>query len=552
VLTETLDVPSGVHLNCQGHRLIAPPVTVFRDANNQIIEIVDPRPLIALVIHDGTHTQITGCDIEGFDQGIYVIRTPAVAGDTDHWNQIEGNTINVKVKGITLWGAEDTLISNNNVTVASNQGAAIGIWRNTERNIITGNTVENKGAADPNEPTEEDFPSTHPERQEIIGQSPWGSPPSAFEIVSASGSAGLVQFILKSTSAVMSDTHCTGGHWTQELDANGNVVKDQNGHSVYVEDPCVGALTPRLFQFPWLTDTNGNVVGERGNVIDNNTVTASGPPVKKPSGPLIILNGPNKGTFVTRNHLSAHNVVQPTSGIAVNTTNLTAPVSLVSTCVGLPYVSCIADVDCNRLHYLQPDQPLDTCRCLNANGPCTYVATKDPTKVDYRTYDITVADNIVDGCHLSIGISANASQMTITGNQVRGASSGLQMGVSSIDPVLDSSGHPVLDSNGNLIPRTYVENNVLDANGVGLALATKPAIAAMVFTHNDITNATVPISVIAGWTATLNLDDGSEGNYWGPNGFVPPNSLIVDRYPYADPVAAPAPGSPPTCDAQTP
>lgn len=260
-LRKTLDVPSGVRLDCRGHR---------------IVPAAEP-PLVAVVVHDAAGVTITNCRIEDFEQGIYVLRTRG-------GNAIVGNTIAVRVKGITLWGAEDTLVEGNTVTVRSNFGAGIGAWRGSHRNLIRGNTVSALGG-EPDEAAPVDFPGAY------MSYSPPGAAPGAGIIVSAAGLDNpIVQFSLDGT----------------------------------------------LFQFPLLPDR----AGVTANRVEDNTVSATGlTAVNLASG--------NRGTVVARNAVTAAgDATRRSKGINVGPGGKSA-VLVPSTCVLQPWRYCVQDLDCN-------------------------------------------------------------------------------------------------------------------------------------------------------------------------------------------------------------
>ena len=167
VLTGTLDVGSGVHLDCRGRGL--KPGT--------------PAPLLAVVVRDAVDTKITNCRIEGFEQGIYVVRS---AGR----NWINDNVIDVRVKGIALLGAVDTRVERNTIIVKSNFGAGIAIWRGSRGNQVRDNEVTSLGGP-AGEPPATDFPGPP------VSYSPPEAAPAAGIIIGSGGFDNpIVQFVL--------------------------------------------------------------------------------------------------------------------------------------------------------------------------------------------------------------------------------------------------------------------------------------------------------------------------------------------------------------------
>jgi nitrous oxidase accessory protein NosD len=166
-LTRTLDVSSGVHLDCGGRRLVPG----------------SPAPLVAVVVHDAVDAKVTNCHIEDFDQGIYVVRSVGR-------NWINDNLIVARVKGITLLGAVDTRVEGNTITVKTDVGAGIGIWRGSHRNRIRGNLITSLGEP-AGEPPPADFPG------DPVSYSPEQPAPAAGIIVGSSGlDHPIIQFIL--------------------------------------------------------------------------------------------------------------------------------------------------------------------------------------------------------------------------------------------------------------------------------------------------------------------------------------------------------------------
>lgn len=223
-LDAPLDIASGVTVDCRGRRL---------RPNLMATEV----PVVAVVIHDTGGARLTGCRISGFEHGVYVLRTPGAAANP---NRIVGNEIDARVKGISLWGAEGTLILGNSVTVASNFGDAIGLWRGSVDNVVRANLVQQRGG-----PTGEVAPADFPRGP--FTYAPSFAPP-----------------------------------------AGGIVVATGALNQVMVQVTVVG----QLFQFPAATTP-----GVRGNVIEDNLVLSSG-------AVAIGLKAKNLGTEVRGNLVS--------------------------------------------------------------------------------------------------------------------------------------------------------------------------------------------------------------------------------------------------------
>jgi nitrous oxidase accessory protein NosD len=261
VLTRTLDLGSGVHLDCRGRRIVPGA----------------PAPLLAVIIRDAVDAKITSCHIEGFEQGIYVVRTVGR-------NWINDNVIDARVKGITLLGADDTRVEGNRITVASNFGAGIGVWRASSRNLIRGNQVVSLGGP-PGEPPATDFPGPP------VSYSPPEAAPAVGIIVGSSGLDNpIVQFVFDG----------------------------------------------ELYQLPIVADE----FGVEDNVIEGNTVTATGV-----TG--IMLSSRNLRTLVRGNTVSAAgDAARRSRGIVVGP-GTKAQTIVPSKCALQPGRACVADLDCN-------------------------------------------------------------------------------------------------------------------------------------------------------------------------------------------------------------
>jgi hypothetical protein len=433
-LDEILDVPSGTHLDCGGHRLTPGPKS----------------PLAAIVVHDAQSVTISGCKIEGFEQGIYLLRSPtpaAVLADPSQLeknrNRITDNQITARVKGITLLGSEDARVENNVIHFASNFGYGIGVFRSSSRNVVASNTID--GAAGPADETPPaDFPPPYvnvyaPPDSEFAGNGIYlaNSPPKI----------GLIQFIM-------------------------------NGE---------------LYQF----GIDPALHGVEDNVVENNMISTAS--TMMPGG--VSLANRNLRTVVRGN-----TVTRADTGVLDGGGNIAA-VSLPSTCVARPQRLCHQDADCNLA--LPAGTPADTCKptatCIpdSPAGQCWQGTQLDKTS-DYRSHDVTIANNVISG--VATGIDAGSVAPQITGNHVSGAS---RAGINLAKFAIDSAN---------------IESNALSGNGVGLAFAKVPATATAVVASNDIVGSLVrPLAAPAGWKLKLTLSAAGKGNFWGhacPNAFV--------------------------------
>jgi hypothetical protein len=165
-LTETLVIPSNTHVDCGDYALMP-----------------GPGVQLAVLIHDAEDAMLTSCHIEGFDFGVFVVRS------TSHV-VVSQNVVDVVVKGISLFATQDVTVEENVVKYTSGQGLGIGVWRGSHGNVVRKNQIE--GAVASADDMDPDYPA--PDIQGRYAPSP-GAVFSGTGIYVANGSLSLSQFI---------------------------------------------------------------------------------------------------------------------------------------------------------------------------------------------------------------------------------------------------------------------------------------------------------------------------------------------------------------------
>jgi hypothetical protein len=128
-LTETLDLASGTHLNCLGHKLSASTVGTPDIAATSAAEYSPSVPEVAVLVNGARTIKIQNCLIEDFDFGILVAnskRAAVVAGSSDKI-LITGNTINSHYYGVRVLASDDVRVERNVISFAR-QARGKGVW----------------------------------------------------------------------------------------------------------------------------------------------------------------------------------------------------------------------------------------------------------------------------------------------------------------------------------------------------------------------------------------------------------------------------------------
>src|SRR5215471_19076380 len=146
-LTDTMWIPSGTKLNCQGHRLTPVATGVLDDPRTPANEFKPSRPELAIFVNTAYDVTIQNCAISGFDFGIIVAVSKAAGAPPSTQNKIFDNTIDVRTNSIYIMKSDQVLISGNQLTYASERGRGLVIAFDSDYNQVTGNTITGTDAA---------------------------------------------------------------------------------------------------------------------------------------------------------------------------------------------------------------------------------------------------------------------------------------------------------------------------------------------------------------------------------------------------------------------
>lgn len=149
-LSETIWIPSGADINCQGYRLRPVTAGAMDDPRTTDNEFGASRPDLAFFVHHAYDVRIRNCVVSGFDFGIIVAQSKtadAPPGMRSTRNKILGNTIDVRTNAIDVIKSDDVLISDNLVTYSSERGRGIVIDYDSDENKVTRNDVISTDAA---------------------------------------------------------------------------------------------------------------------------------------------------------------------------------------------------------------------------------------------------------------------------------------------------------------------------------------------------------------------------------------------------------------------
>ena len=143
VIGDTIWIPSGTKLNCQGHRLTPAGAGVVDDPRTAANEFQPSVPELAMFVDRSYGVKVQNCVITGFDFGIIVARsklggTPSAAPTQ---NKILGNTIHVRTNAIDVIKSDGVIVSDNHLTYDSERGRGVVIDYDSDWTEIRGNTI---------------------------------------------------------------------------------------------------------------------------------------------------------------------------------------------------------------------------------------------------------------------------------------------------------------------------------------------------------------------------------------------------------------------------
>jgi len=131
-LAKTFQLPSGVKLDCQGHKIAPTSSGVLGDKNSRSV------PELAIFMN---HGRIKDCVIDGFDHGILATHSGTTKSVPDYLNRIEGNVIRARFVGVHLVEADRFDIEGNKILWLTRGGAGVLIHHNSDEVEIKDNEI---------------------------------------------------------------------------------------------------------------------------------------------------------------------------------------------------------------------------------------------------------------------------------------------------------------------------------------------------------------------------------------------------------------------------
>jgi hypothetical protein len=142
-LSKTLRLTSNTKLNCKGHKLR--PTTIPTTGSDLTKR---SAPEVAIFLNGVENIQIQNCVIEGFDFGIFAIKSKVPAGLrgdqgalAQRRNKILQNTVNARFLAISLATVDNTEIKDNTIKYTTAGGKGIYVGRDSDLNRINNNTI---------------------------------------------------------------------------------------------------------------------------------------------------------------------------------------------------------------------------------------------------------------------------------------------------------------------------------------------------------------------------------------------------------------------------
>jgi parallel beta-helix repeat protein len=136
-LEKTLELASNTKLNCQNHKLT--PKTGGSGLSQR------SQPEVAIFFNAAKNVQIQNCTIDGFDFGIFAIKSKVSRTRQDELgrlqNKILDNTINARFTAVSLVSVDNTEVKNNTIKYTTAGGKGLYVGRDSDLNKIEGNTI---------------------------------------------------------------------------------------------------------------------------------------------------------------------------------------------------------------------------------------------------------------------------------------------------------------------------------------------------------------------------------------------------------------------------
>lgn len=462
-LQQTLRLPSGTHLDCQGHRLTPAAAGALDDPRTTALEFVPSQPELAILMHHSYGTKVQACRIEGFDFGILVVESKTPSGAEpgavgEQTNKILGNVVDVRTNAIGLIRADNTLIAGNRLTYASERGRGIAVEFDSDENRIVGNTITSTDAA----------------RTGLVNQVP-GGPLAAAQTaimdneihfllgdrplrnIVIDGHLPASRELIQVASGDFDGSDPVDATQTDHNRVEGNTILDEGYGTSCTRDPDIACRSNAgcpTGTGPCLLKQNSGIgfnVRASFNVVRNNAI----------GGPGAMERGVSFG------------------GVAQV---FTIPNFFPGTCFLAPTRLCVDGSDCNIAGY-----------DVASLGSCTGFS---PITYNGNTVGLVAEGNVLTGAFQTAAlISNNTDGFSVSGNLVQG----------------DTAIVAGIRSGGTAINGT-IERNIVSGAANALFLSQPPSgTLSLVVALNDFTGYGTAIRTSNDFTAPTML----QGNYWG-------------------------------------
>lgn len=484
VLSDTMWIPSGTKLNCQGHRLTPAAAGNLDDPRTAANEFQPSQPELAMFVFHAYDVKIQNCAITGFDFGIIVAKSKtaeAPPGAHQTKNKILGNTIDVRTNVIDVIKSDGVIISDNRLTYASERGRGIVLDYDSDDNEILGNTITSTGAA-----------STGLVRQLPGGPLVTNAVAIMDNMIHCLQSDKPVQNFVVSGVLFQVASADPGSDLEDSWRADHNLIEGNDIAGLSRGSSCT--LDPAV-----LCRSNAHCPAGKGVCL-----------LKQNSG--IGFNIRAADTIVRNNSLSGR--MERGVSFAGTASSFTIAGWFPGTCNGDFSRICSAKSDCNIPGYDTVDK-----------GPCNGAA---PATFNGNSMRLTAEDNLLSGEYDTAALFANnTDHFTFGGNLVAGGASGIQVTSTGINGL--------------------VERNVVSGAANALYLAFQPVFTQTI-RLNDLIGYSVAIRTSNDFTIATDIatDKGNYWGLPCPgfnpalvrfdNGLLNPN--VIDGKPYGEPVAA--------------
>ena len=363
-MIDTIEIDSFTTVDCQGHKLTPRELGTPGDLSRR------SDPEVAFFLNEVYGTRISNCVIEGFDYGIFGIRSKVPAHYKSHpvalatlRNSIVFNRINVRFSPISLYLMDNTVVESNTVSFTSAGGLGISVSLDSDLNAIRHNSVTGN-----------------------IGSSPLDSAPAVPGPVIPVNDSSNPEFSSRAVAIFV-------GHF--------------GGNPSLLSAVIAGTL----YQF---TAPNSSVEQDRSedNLIEGNTVTLNN------TGTAPLPNGIASSQAV-RSVIRGNVITRGNTGI-LTPGNVGMTRAFPGTCSLNSTRLCLIDNDCNIPVFDIESKGM----CIGATGQ----------KINLPSKDLVLEQNVLHGPFTNFGINTGnaANQLLIRNNRIVGPASGAGLRVGGL------------------------------------------------------------------------------------------------------------------------